>query len=270
LKLAAEICSATLTGALIGSCVVEFRPGLSCAPGDYSANPGTAGSTTLLLQVSLPCLIFSPVQKPSVLTLRGGTNAIQAPQVDHTQHVLFPFLRRHFGLDLLLDIRRRGYYPKGGGIITCSISPTVGPLPAVTLTERGAVTSVEGRAFVGNLPLRIAREMGAAAKAKLVATGMSPDIIDIMPLSETGERVEGHGSGIVLWAKTEGGCILGGSAVGKKGLAATAVGEAAARELLENLDHGGCVDEFMQVRFISAIQFILCMNIAGRIKLLYL
>jgi RNA 3'-terminal phosphate cyclase (ATP) len=90
--------------------------------------------------------------------------------------------------------------------------------------------------------------MRAAATAKLVATGTSPDIINITPLWEKGDSVLGHGSGIVLWAKTENGCILGGSAVGRKGLDAAEVGEAAATELLQNLNHGGCVDEYLQVR----------------------
>jgi RNA 3'-terminal phosphate cyclase (ATP) len=235
---------------------VDFRPGPINLPGHYSANPGTAGSTTLLLQVSLPCLLFSSLSIPSTLTLHGGTNAIQAPQIDYTQYVFFPFLRRYFGLDLLLDIRRRGYYPKGGGIVFCSVSPTAGPLPAVTLTHRGAVTSIEGHAYVGNLPARMATAMSEAAKAKLVAAGVCPDVIDITILRETGDRVVGYGSGIVLWAKTEGGCILGGSAIGKKGLDAAGVGEAASTELLRNLDHGGCVDEYLQVRVTSGIPLI--------------
>jgi RNA 3'-terminal phosphate cyclase (ATP) len=91
--------------------------------------------------------------------------------------------------------------------------------------------------------------MQAAAKAKLVSAGFNPDIIDIAALREKGENVVGYGSGIMLWAETTGGCVLGGSAVGKRGLDPADVGEAAANELLRNLDHGGCVDEYLQVRF---------------------
>ena len=60
----------------------------------------------------------------------------------------------------------------------------------------------------------------------------------------------GSGSGIVLWAETYEGCILGGGALGSKGMDAARVGREAARELTSNLDHGGCVDEYMQDQLI--------------------
>jgi RNA 3'-terminal phosphate cyclase (ATP) len=250
LKLVADICSANLTGAQKGSCSIDFSPGSTKLPGHFSADPGTAGATTLLLQVSLPCLLFSTSPTPSTLTLLGGTNAIQAPQIEYTQHVFFPFLRQHFGLDLLLDIQKQGFYPKGGGVVFCTISPTTGPLRAVNLIERGAVTSIEGLAFVGNLPKKIADTMHEAATTKLVAAGISPDIINITCTLNKRDRAIGHGSGIILWAKTEGGCVLGGSAIGKSGLDPASVGDSAAAELLRNLEHGGCVDEYMQDQII--------------------
>ena len=42
-------------------------------------------SVGLLLQVTLPCLIFAP--GPSTLVLKGGTNAEMAPQIDYTVNV---------------------------------------------------------------------------------------------------------------------------------------------------------------------------------------
>jgi len=45
-------------------------------------------------------------------------------------------------------------------------------------------------------------------------------------------------------------CILAGSGIGEKGKKAEDVGTAAAEELLTQIKHGGCVDEFLQDQLI--------------------
>jgi RNA 3'-terminal phosphate cyclase (ATP) len=216
-------------------------------PNHFTADSRTAGSTALLLQVALPCLLFSSSTAPSTLALRGGTNATQAPQIDYTQRVLLPFLRRHFGLDVKLNVQRRGYYPKGGGAVFCTVDPHPGVLPPVHLIDRGAVLAIRGESHVAGLPAHVATTMRDAATAKLVAAGVRPDIIDIVSLREDKNKVTGSGSAITLVAETEHGCVLAGSAIGKKALEPADVGVSAADELLRNLAHGGCVDEYLQV-----------------------
>jgi len=88
--------------------------------------------------------------------------------------------------------------------------------------------------------------MSDAATAELVKAGLNPAIIDISAVRERDGNAIGAGSGVLLWAETDGGCILAGTAIGQKRLEPRAVGELAARELIENLKHGGCVDEYMQ------------------------
>ncbi|CAK5279399.1 unnamed protein product [Mycena citricolor] len=130
--LAAEIASADVTGAKNGSSQVDFVP-KHIAAGQYAADPITAGAATLLLQISLPLLLFAP--EASTLTLKGGTNATGAPQADYIQHVFLPFARRHFGLNADLDIRRRGYFPKGGGQIDVKITPHMSLQAQVSWSE---------------------------------------------------------------------------------------------------------------------------------------
>jgi RNA 3'-terminal phosphate cyclase (ATP) len=74
--------------------------------------------------------------------------------------------------------------------------------------------------------------------------------IDIQVKRERNEDVMGGGSGIVLWAELGGGGVVGGSAVGKKGIAADVVGQQAADELVKGLEGGGCVDEWLQDQII--------------------
>ncbi|OSX64634.1 hypothetical protein POSPLADRAFT_1136578 [Postia placenta MAD-698-R-SB12] len=253
LRLVSELCSGNLIGSELGSTKMEFYPGHIRLSEHYVADPQTAGSVTLLLQVSLPCLLFAPPARtyvPTHLTLRGGTNALQAPQIDYTLNVFLPFLRRHLALSPALHIAKRGFYPKGGGEVHVSVTPRTDPLPPVTLTERGPVTAVNGRAYVAGLPAHLAASMRDGAAAVLVAAGVSAKVIHIETVREKPSEAVGSGSGIVLWVETQGGCILGGSAVGSKGKHPAAVGQEAAEELARNLRHGGCVDEYMQDQMI--------------------
>ncbi|KAI1790753.1 RNA 3'-terminal phosphate cyclase [Ganoderma leucocontextum] len=249
LRLVADICSARLNGNDTGSSSIELDPqGPPQVSQSYSADPGTAGSIALLFQVSLPCLIFSPsATSSSTLRLRGGTNATHSPQIDYTQHVFLPFINKHFGIEPTLRVMKRGYYPRGGGEIHVSIPPVAGPLPAVTLTDRGEIRRVYGRSYVAGLPKSLADSMRAAAINTLVESGVKENRIKIEALREKPTDAVGSGSGIVLWAETYEGCVIGGSALGRKGVDASKVGEEAARELANNLAHGGCVDEYMQV-----------------------
>ncbi|KAL1709944.1 RNA 3'-terminal phosphate cyclase domain-containing protein [Schizophyllum commune] len=255
LRLAAEISNARLTsassdsdaGVSIGSTEVDFVSGRIRTGIGYTGDAITAGSTTLLLQIALPMLVFAHEPQPTKLTLLGGTNATQAPQADYAQHVLLPLCRREFGLDADLTIQRRGYYPKGGGQLEIVVRPVVGPLKPVTLLERGKVQRIRGIAHVAGVPRSLAEQMAQGARGVLQTHPELAGIdIAIECTRERNDDTAGAGSGIVLWAELEGGGILGGSAVGKKGVSAASKGEEAARGLLKALNNGGCVDEWLQ------------------------
>lgn len=257
---------------------MTFLPSSIKLGGSFTADPGTAGATTLLLQLAFPILVFSattPCPDSTTLTLRGGTHATFAPQADYTSQVLLPFLRKHLGLNPTFELRRRGYYPKGGGEVVVTVPPIQGPLPAFNVTKRGEVRRIGGRAYVaGVLPAFIANKMASAARETLLA-GADPALptaaasggssaaqdesvqcaafdwsqttIEIDAVQESPREAFGTGSGIVLWAETDEGCVFGASSIGSKGRDARKVGKEAAQELLRALRSGGCVDEHLQV-----------------------
>ena len=270
LKLVAEICSARTNGIRKGSSEIDFFPGRIQLGKRYVADPGTAGATGLLLQVSLPCVLFSQPTLPSsnesdtppgspqepdewtTLQFHGGTNATSAPQVDYTTNVFLPFLARHYNIRPKLKILKRGYYPRGGGLITVSVPPLPpgATLPSITVTERGEITRIYGRSFVaGALPFHIATGMSNAAKTRLTSQlGLNPKAVSIEVVKEDAKNVgnNGSGSGILLWAETDTGCVLGGSGLGSKGTVPATVGRDAADELIKAIRAGGCVDEYLQ------------------------
>ncbi|XP_041791714.1 RNA 3'-terminal phosphate cyclase [Chelmon rostratus] len=244
LQLVSDLCSGSLQGAAIGSTDISLTPG-KIQSGNHTADTQTAGSVCLLLQVALPCALFSDAS--SQLCLKGGTNAEMAPQIDYTVKVFKPIVEK-FGVHFDCDIRMRGYYPKGGGEVVVTVNP-VKELQPVTMTERGNITKIYGRAFVaGVLPFKLAKDMSAAA-VRTIRKEIKELYINIQPLQEK-EKACGNGNGIIIIAESSTGCVFAGSALGKKGVYADKIGIEAAEMLLRNIRHNGCVDEFLQDQLI--------------------
>lgn len=154
-----NICNANANGLNMGSTEITFHPGIING-GSYTAKVNTAGSISLLLQVALPCALFA--NTTSHLCLHGGTNAEMAPQIDYTTEIFKPHLEK-FGASFSFDLKRRGYFPKGGGQILVNVEP-VTELKPVTLLERGSVSNLYGWSFVaGTLPIKLAHQMADSA-----------------------------------------------------------------------------------------------------------
>ncbi|GFS38177.1 RNA 3'-terminal phosphate cyclase [Nephila pilipes] len=241
LLLVKDLTSGRLKGGKVGSTEITFYPG-DIQGKKYCADPGTAGSVMLLFQVAFPCLLFANAK--SEMNLRGGTNAEMAPQIDETLMVFKPILEQ-FGAKFECDIVKRGYFPKGGGEVDFFIEPC-SHLKSIEILDVGNVTGIEGRSYVGGvLSLKMSHGMADSACRNLM--GVLPSaIIRIDRVKEPDEKVIGIGSGIVLMAKTDTGCLIGGAALGKRGVSVDDVGEKAARELEKEIKSGACVDSHVQ------------------------
>ncbi|XP_069125935.1 RNA 3'-terminal phosphate cyclase-like isoform X1 [Argopecten irradians] len=245
LVLIKDICGGQLVGGEVSSQEIIFHPG-KVNSGTFLADPGTAGSICLLMQAALPCLLYGP--DTSYLKLRGGTNAEMAPQVDYYNYIFQPIAAK-FGMKIDIDIKRRGYFPKGGGEVQITSYP-VKCLSPVTFMDVGQVVRIYGRSFVaGALPIKVAHIMQKCAK-DFICQDYPNTPINIEVLKEPHDMAIGTGTGIIVVAETSTGCLLAGSALGKKGVPAEKVGENAGEALLNNLCHGGCVDEFLQDQLI--------------------
>ncbi|MEW5986992.1 MAG: RNA 3'-terminal phosphate cyclase [Chloroflexota bacterium] len=218
----AALCQADLKGAELDSTTLEFRPGSPPHGGDYffdvsdAAQGGSAGATTLILQAILWPLLCA--DGPSHVTLRGGTHVPFSPPYHYLAEVARPAFGR-LGATFATELRAWGWYPQGGGVITATIEP-VGHLQAATF-ERVAADTVEGVAAVTNLPAHIPHRMARRAHNLLEEAGFTPAVA---PLRERGV---GPGAGIVLWLPQ-----AGFSSLGRVGLPADKVAEAAVNDLL--------------------------------------
>ncbi|GLI60386.1 hypothetical protein VaNZ11_002395, partial [Volvox africanus] len=271
LKLVEALCGGKLEGGEVGSRRIVLRPQQSPRTGNYNADTRTAGSCTLMLQAAMPVCVFAgpelspePAGDPgfSQLELKGGTDADMAPPVGYLTEVLIPLLRNQYG-DLLdgLDVQlvRRGFYPRGGGIVKVRVPslPAGTSLPPLDLTSRGNVTQVTIKAFsAGRVAASVAKRLAASAEAVVRRTlkGLGPMgrgvpvLVEVV--YETPDRAVGDGCGVLVFADTDTGCRLGASAKGERGVPAEAIGERAAAELTEALTNGTCVDQWMQDQLI--------------------
>lgn len=132
-KVLAEICDAATSGLELGSTVVEFAPN-GTRESVVQKNIGTAGSISLLLQGVI--FAASIAGKRAKLVIDGGTDVPWSPTMNYTRLVLSGALER-FGIRYSADVKRRGYYPRGGGRVEARIEPCKKIRP-VSLTKRGA------------------------------------------------------------------------------------------------------------------------------------
>ncbi|XP_046395374.1 RNA 3'-terminal phosphate cyclase [Ischnura elegans] len=252
LQLVRDICGGTLIGGEIGSTEITFNPG-KIQGGHYKADPKTAGSIALLMQVAVPVALYA--NGPVTLNLRGATNADLAPPIDYMQMVFQPLLAR-FGGKIDINVKMRGYFPRGGGEVTVQVNPMApgAALKPVQMLTRGPITRVWGAAYVaGTLPIKIAQVMAGRAREVIHRKlhGACTSIpVDVTTLKEPPNKAVANGSGINLFGETGEGYLLGTSGIGSPKVQPEVVAGKAAEDLAHQLDGGACVDMHAQDQII--------------------
>jgi RNA 3'-terminal phosphate cyclase (ATP) len=233
-KAAAAVSRARVEGAELSSTALRFAPG-EVSGGDYffdvSEKKGSAGSATLVLQTALLPLCFA--DRPSTITVAGGTHVLWSPSFHYLQYVFLSMLSR-LGVRVEARLEKWGWYPAGGGRLAASISPLKKLMP-ITVTARGAPVRMRGISAASNLPEGIAvRQRDQAARA-LLRRGTGADI-EIVPAPSPGK-----GTLLFLLAEFEW-AAAGFGALGAIGKRAEEVAGESCRELFAYLDAGGALD----------------------------
>ncbi len=237
-KTLAEICGAQLQGAQLHSTRLLFSP-KQIRRVNLNVSIGTAGSISLLLSQILPVALVDEIK----LRVVGGTNVAYSPPIEFLQRVLFPSLHK-MGARLNLYVNKKGFFPKGNGIVSFSSKPAKLPLRSINLTELGELEFVEILSSSASLPTEVSRNQAIAARRALqnplqhicsnLNAGNAEDI-EFRESIESSESSATIGSAISIFAHFSRGAVLSGSALGEKGKPAERVGEEAARNLLSEL-----------------------------------
>ncbi len=135
-----EISNAGVEGAEVGSKRILFYPG-KIKGGRYKFDIGTAGSITLLLQTILPVLLLSG--KSFEIEIKGGTDVKWSPSIDYYRFVYKKILEE-IGFRFEMEVIKRGYYPKGGGLVFLKIPEQDVKVRNIEFLENGRILKVFG------------------------------------------------------------------------------------------------------------------------------
>ena len=229
----AQICNAEVVGNQLRSTDLRFYPGETQA-GTYHFNIGTAGSVALVLQT-----IFYPLSlanKPSSITIIGGTHVTHSPCVDYLRQQWLYFLKK-IGFDAEIETLKAGFYPRGGGEILIKINPS-NPQYPLWINDRGKLIRVEGLSTVSNLDVNIAQRQQLQAEKRFLGQNIPHEI----SLSEIPSL--GKGTMLLLVGKFEYSqcCYFGLGAIGKR---AETVADDACNEFFTFLKTRGTIDEYL-------------------------
>jgi RNA 3'-terminal phosphate cyclase (ATP) len=174
------------------------------------------------------------------IRLKGGTDVRWAPPVDYLEQVTLPVLQS-MGINVHLDLLQRGYYPRGGGILSARIEP-VKKLKPLNLHDL-EVDVIRGISHATLLPLHVATRQAQAAEKKLKSAGYEVEI----EIKSDDNNALGPGSGLVLWSEVKNKSIprVGASSLGEPGKRAEIVGREAADNILSCLSRGAAMDQYM-------------------------
>jgi RNA 3'-terminal phosphate cyclase (ATP) len=239
----AKLTDARVEGLSLGSQRLLFVPGPPKA-GSFQIDVGTAGSVTLVLQALMPIMAFAP--GPVSVRLMGGTNNPMAPPFEFLKEALLPTLRK-MGFEAELKLLRRGFYPKGGGIVEAYSKPLKSLKPLV-LTEAEGLKRIWGLAYSSRLPNHIVERMAMSASRALEAAGYGSFLkeIKLEALDASDSRCSlNPGCGIIIFAELSDGSLIVGDALGEPRKPAEVVGREASEKLLRQLQTGRPVDRHL-------------------------
>jgi RNA 3'-terminal phosphate cyclase (ATP) len=231
LEVLSKVFGGELQGAAVGSSAVTFVPG---APklSALSIDMGTAASITLVLQAVVPAVALSGSRLS--LDLVGGTDVPWSPTFDYLQHVVREAYGS-IGIRFELDAKRRGYYPRGGGVVSARVEPSGGVLP-LDLSARPRVPGAMLLSRCGRLPRHVAERQLASAAASLEESG-----IPVLVSAQSEEQADSPGSSVLAYFTGNGG-FLGADAIGERGKPAEEVGKDAGVRFASAAKSGAAVD----------------------------
>ncbi len=230
-RAAASIGGAKITGASIGSSVLTFEPGPVVA-GRYHFPIGTAGATGLVLHtVYLPLLWQAAC--PSEVIFEGGTHVSTSPCFHFLDLTWRAYLEK-LGLRIRLEMKRPGFYPRGGGQVVAHIQPSSAIQP-LHLVKCAPIAQATGFSAVAGLPEHVAKRQARRAIERLQRAGIEAEI-------ELQEWEGGPGSvlGIALEEAPIRTSFFG---LGERGKPAEAVADEAADQAIAFAQAGAAIDE---------------------------
>jgi RNA 3'-terminal phosphate cyclase (ATP) len=171
------------------------------------------------------------------LQIVGGTDVRASPTIDYVRYVVLEAYRS-IGIKFSVDVIKRGYYPKGGGIVDVTVEPCVRP-ETLDLTK-SAEFEPRIASVCCQLPKHVAERQIASALIALEKKGLQ-----CRNYSASLETAMSPGSSVIVYSSSAFGPYVGGDSIGEVGKRAESVGAEAADRYLESALMGVAVDPFL-------------------------
>lgn len=225
------------------------------------------GSVCLILQAILPYLLFHSLDTapntaqgretqtasvPVRVTIEGGTNVSKSPSIDYVNQVLIPLLVEKLGIPMMdTEIIKRGWSSGRAdvGAVQFDLMPfTKGSkLSKFNFCDRGELTKMHVSILAPGLSVR--NSIRKTVTESILA--VHPDIDIEYPVDEdTGNGVRLY---LLIVAETSKGYRLGRDCLWDRKMNSSTPDKVATvviKALEQELNRGGCVDEYMQDQLI--------------------
>ncbi|KAF1915900.1 RNA 3'-terminal phosphate cyclase domain-containing protein [Ampelomyces quisqualis] len=259
-----QACNAGLSGVGLKSKEITFTPkqdeqgktfNVEEQGGQVRITQSTPGSINLIFQAILPYILFSGTASPICVRIVGGTNVSNSPSYEYIHEVLVPMLALIGVPPIEAEVHSRGWSQGSTslGNITYTIQPLQTKLPAFQLEQRGSITHVKAiiiaprdmeQSFRGELDVMFEKRESRFFGANTTAGDFDITFED----SHHEKRYY-----LLLVATTSTGIKLGrdwlyNQAIrpGKTERIVPTMVKKVLDDILAEIEHGGCVDEYMR------------------------
>jgi len=206
---------------------------------------GTAGSISLVLQTLMPSLIN---KENFEIEIFGGTDVKGAPPIDYVKFVFLKLLEK-INYKAEIEVVKRGFYPKGGGIVYFKLKSSY--LKPYNFLEKGNIEIIEG-SIVASKELERKKVI---ERIEENAIKLLKDKFKGIEIKINKQYTNTLSNGVIfcLWLKTEK-TVIGASSLGEIKKSS----EEVAKEAVENLvkESKGIVDSHAADQLLPFLSFI--------------
>lgn len=235
IRIIADLFHAKSENLKVGADWIRFSPSDKFKGGSLKFDIGTAGSIPLILMTVVPAVSLS--NNSLQIEITGGTDVKASPTIDYIKHIVAKSYLS-IGPEFSVDVLKRGYYPKGGGVVQCTIKPCKTP----------GTIELLGTGFLEPKIISVCSQLPAhVAKRQISSALVALEKKDIQCNNYTAsiETSVSPGSSILVYSVSDFGLYIGGDSIGQLGKRAEAVGTEAAMRFLDGMFGQATVDPFL-------------------------
>jgi RNA 3'-terminal phosphate cyclase (ATP) len=235
IRIIADLFHAKSENLKVGAEWIRFSPSDKFEGGSIKFDIGTAGSIPLILMTVVPAVSLS--NNSLQIEVTGGTDVKASPTIDYIKHIVAKSYLS-IGPKFSVNVLKRGYYPKGGGVVQCTIKPCKTPGTIELLATEYLEPKIIS--VCSQLPIHVAKRQISSA---LIA--LEKKDIRCSNYTASIETSISPGSSILVYSASDFGLYIGGDSIGELGKRAEAVGNEGAMRFLDSTLAEATVDPFL-------------------------